>query len=279
MDSNKMLVTTDFSKNSKAGLRFAIQLASQNGLELTFFHSYNLMIPTSWSSEETKTYKKEEVGKLQNELNLFVEKIYKEMDIVPVNKNCVLKSAVFTQNSIMKYAAENKFSFICISTRGAGKLERFFGTNTANLIIHSTVPVIAVPHNYKVQPVERILYASDLVNLEKELLKVVAFARPLASEVQLLHFTSPLELMLDPKVLDIAVQRFSDYDVKLNFRKRNYIESLISEIEAFIKKTSPSLMIMFTDQNRSLFQRIFLASKSAEYSFNAKVPLLVFNKA
>jgi len=279
MDTNKILVTTDFSKNSKAGLRFAIQLASQNGAELTFFHSYNLMIPTSWSSEETKAYKKEEVEKLQDKLNLFVEKVYKGMDIVPVNTNCLLKNAAFPQSGIMKYATENNFSFICISTRGAGKLEQFFGTNTANLIIRSTVPVIAIPHNYKVHPVGSILYASDLVNLEKELLKVVAFARPLGSEVQLLHFTSPLELMVDPAIVEIAVERFSDYDVKLKLQKRNHVESLVSEIESFIKKTGPSLIIMFTEQNRSLFQRIFLASKSAEYSFNAKIPLLVFNKS
>ncbi|MDR6782771.1 nucleotide-binding universal stress UspA family protein [Pedobacter africanus] len=34
----RILVTTDFSANSKAGLRFAIQLAAQNNYQLTFFH-------------------------------------------------------------------------------------------------------------------------------------------------------------------------------------------------------------------------------------------------
>lgn len=141
------------------------------------------------------------------------------------------------------------------------------------------VPVIAVPHNYKIHPIKSIVYASDLLNLEKELLKVVAFAKPLEAEVQLLHFTSPLELLMDPDVIELAVEQFSNHNVKLNLQKRNPVESLISEIESFIKKNKPSLMIMFTEQNRTLFQRIFLASKSAEYSFNAKVPLLVFNKS
>ena len=49
--------------------------------------------------------------------------------------------------------------------------------------------------------------------------------------------------------------------------------------ENVIKKTKPSMLIMFTEQNRTLFQKIFLSSKSADYSFNPKIPLLVFNKS
>jgi hypothetical protein len=62
-------------------------------------------------------------------------------------------------------------------------------------------------------------------------------------------------------------------------RPRNLDESLVSDIEDAIKKINPSMMIMFTEQNRNWFEKIFLSSKSAEYSFDAKVPLLVFNKS
>lgn len=37
-DMEKVLVTTDLSVNSLAGLRFAIQLATQRNLELLFLH-------------------------------------------------------------------------------------------------------------------------------------------------------------------------------------------------------------------------------------------------
>lgn len=47
MIMNKILITTDFSSNSKAGLRFAIQMASQHNYSLTFFHSYHLLRPTN----------------------------------------------------------------------------------------------------------------------------------------------------------------------------------------------------------------------------------------
>ena len=275
----KILVTTDFSDKSKAGLLFAIQLASQNKFDLTFFYAYHILIPTAWNFSRVEEYEKAEVKIIQDKLNMFVEKIYKGLNLPKSNKNCVVKSSLFPQTCIMEYAAENKFNFICMSTRGAGKFQRIFGTNTSNLINQSPIPVVAVPYNYKPTKITSILYASDLVNLEKELKNVVAFAKPLKSKVELLHFTSPLKTIIDSKIIQIAVKKLSKYNIKLNIKNPDFVETMVANIETAIKKTKPSLMIMFTEQNRSLFQKIFLSSKSAEYSFNAKVPLLVFNKS
>jgi nucleotide-binding universal stress UspA family protein len=274
----KILVTTDFSSNSKAGLRFAIQLASQNKYELTFFHSYYIMKPTSWSDATIAAYEKGEAKKIQNKLIQFVESVYKSMGIVSKTKKCVIKSSVLTDSNIREYALENKYSFICISTRGAGKLKKIFGTNTSNLITHSTVPVIAVPHNYRPCKITSILFASDLANLENELQKVIAFAKALKAKIELLHFKYPVEIIANEKIMSEVVNKISKYNVKLHLAKINLAENLISNIETAVKQSMPSMMIMFTQQNRSFFEKIFLSSKSAEYSFNAKVPLLVFNK-
>ena len=275
---NKILVTTDFSSSSKAGLRFAIQLASQHKYELTFFHSYSLIKPTSWNEETADAYEKNKANEILKKLNKFVESVYKKSGVVSKNKKCVIKNSIYTDTNIREYAVENKFDFICISTRGAGTIKKIFGSNTSNLINHSTVPIIAIPHNYKPNKITSILYASDLVNLEKEIKNVVDFAKPLKAKVELLYFSSPLETMIDSKIIPIAVAKLSKYNIKLNIKNTNYIETMVTNIEKAVKKTKPSMLIMFTEQNRSLFQKIFLSSKSVEYSFNSKTPLLLFNK-
>ena len=275
---NKILVATDFSSNSKAGLRFAIQLASQHKYELTFFHSSYFMKPTSWNDATFKTYEKAETDKIHKKLNRFVESVYKSIGVVSKNIKYVVKSSVLADSNIREYAHENKFSFICISTRGAGLVQKIFGTNTSNLINHSTVPVIAIPHNYRASKITNILYASDLVNLEKELKKVVEFTKPLKSKVELLHFQFPTDTTNNKKMMVEAVKKISKHNIKLHLEDINLADALISNIEATIRKSKPSMLIMFTQQNRSFFDKIFLSSKSAEYSFNAKVPLLVFNK-
>jgi len=234
--------------------------------------------PTSWSDEKSAAYEKSGAEKIQNKLNQFVESVYKNMEVVSKNKKCVIKSSILTDSNIREYASENKFSFICISTRGAGAVHKIFGTNTSNLINQSIVPVIAIPHNYRASKITNILYASDLINLENELKKVVGFTKPLKAKVELLHFHYPYEMTTNKKMMNKAVKTISKHNIKLHLEDINMAETLITNIEATIRKSKPSMMIMFTQQNRSFFDKIFLSSKSAEYSFNAKVPLLVFNK-
>ena len=154
---------------------FAIQLASQTKFELTFLHVYNILIPTTWHVKKGEEYEKAETKIIQDKLNIFVDKIYKSLGKTNKTKNYVIQSSIFPQNKIVEYAEQNKFDFICMSTRGAGNFERLLGTNTSNIINNSHTPVIVVPYNYKQTAITNILYASDLVNLERELKNVVDF--------------------------------------------------------------------------------------------------------
>lgn len=274
----KILVTTDFSEDSKAGLRFAIQLASQNNFALTFFHSYNVMAPPAWPAERIRDYEKSEAAKVQKKLDQFVKEIYHEFGIKPEHIQCMIKSSVFAQSNIMDYAAEHHYDFICISTRGAGRLQQLLGTNTANLINNSDVPVIAVPHLYRSEKITSILYASDLVNLDKELEIVADFARPIHAAVKLLHFSTFLETRIDPKRIEQISKTSDNLHINLDIKFLDPAETLISHIEAAITRNKPSMLIMFTEHHRNLFEKIFLSSKSAEYSYHPTVPLLVFNK-
>ena len=135
----KILVTTDLSNKSKAGLFFAIQLASQNKFELTFFHVCHILTSTAWNFVRIEEYEKEQNKIIQEKLELFVQKIYEGLNITASKIKYVINNSVLPQSCIREYAAENEFSFICISTRGAGKFQRFLGTTTGNLITQSEI--------------------------------------------------------------------------------------------------------------------------------------------
>lgn len=275
----KILATTDFSENSKAGLHFAIQLASQNNFEIVFFHTYHVLIPTAWNEVIIEGNEKDEAIIIQEKLDSFIGNIYKDLNIAGENYTCVVKSSVFIYTCIREYAEENSISFICISTKGAGNFKRLLGTNTANLINHSAVPVIAIPHHYITTAISKVLYVSDLLNYKNEVEKVIAFAAPLNASIELLHLTSALEKNTNLAEIENAIKKIENYNVGFKTIPRNPNNSLVSDIEIALKEMKPSLMIMFTEQNRTWFEKIFLSSKSAEYSFNAKVPLLVFHKS
>ncbi|CAM2820543.1 universal stress protein [Flavobacterium frigoris] len=275
---DKILVTTDFSSNSKAACRFAIQLALQHKCELTFFHSYYIANLGLITGEDLVDFENNAAHKIQKKLNKFVEILYKDIDESQFIKKCVIKSGVLVDTNIREYARENNFSFICISTRGSGKLKKIFGSNTSNLIRHSIVPVIAVPFNYRSSEINKIIYASDLLNFQTEMKKVSAFAKPLKAQIEILHFEFPTDVTVSPISLDAMMMTNAALNVKMHFEKINLTESLVLNIQRVIKKSKPSVVIMFTEQSRSFFEKIFHPSKSVNYSFNAKFPLLVFNK-
>jgi hypothetical protein len=152
------------------------------------------------------------------------------------------------------------------------------GTNTGNLITKSKVPVIAVPENYQVKPFERLIYAADFHHYKQELERVVNFARPLKMPVEVVHFSWSDEAMPDKEIIESGVKKEFGYPVKLHLEQNDAVHSMVQNLQKQIEALKPSITIMFTDQNRSLFQKIFLSSKAEQLSFELKVPLLVFNK-
>ncbi len=276
---DKILVTTDFSTNSKAGLRFAIQLASQAKYELIFFHAYYFEKPTTWNKATIAAFEKRAAETIQKKLDRFVQSVYNSMGLVRHREKCIIVSALHTDSSILDYAQKSKIDFICISTRGAGKLKKLLGTNTSYLINHAPVPVIAVPYNYRKKEIKTILYASDLEHVDRELRKVLAFSKPLKAAIELLHFHYPTSGVTSKLIMDKQAKKFSKYAIKMHLEEVNLTERLVTNIEVVVKKSKPSVMVMFTEQSRSFFDKIFLSSNAADYSFTSKVPLLVFNKA
>lgn len=274
----KILVTTDFSDSSKAAMRFAIQLASQCEVALTFLHVTSIPRPTIWTDATYATYEKGEMDTKQETLNQFVETVYKSRQVDPIIYTGVVKNSPFTDSTILDYAVSHGFDYICISTHGAGVVDRLFGTTTSNLINQSSVPVIAVPDNYRTSKLTTILYASDLSRLD-EVKRVVDFARPLSATVKLLHFSQPHELAIDPEIISTAVSKQTDYPVAVQLTTRHLVNTLTADIEGAIDAQKPSLLVMFTTQTDGFFTRLFGSGNSIDYSFLTTVPLLVFSKA
>lgn len=274
----KILVATDFSTNSKVGMRFAIQLASQTAVELTFFHSYKLLKPSRWSDEKFKEYENNESFKIHEKLNQFVYAVYKEMKLIPTHFKSVISKGIFAESCILEHALEQQFDFICIGTRGAENLTKIFGNTATNLISHSPVPVIVVPKNYRRSKIKKILYASDFNILKNELLTVIDLALPLLSKVEILHCYKPIESIESKRKQAEVLMKRIGFPVKLHFELMNRSEQLTKKIDSVLEKSNANLLVMFTDHQKGLLKKIVFSSQSEEYAFKTSVPLLVYKK-
>lgn len=274
----KILVTTDFSANSKAGMRYAISLAKIMKAELCFLHSYFLPKPSGMADTDYPNFARIESEKLKAKLEKLVEALYKSMGVTPGKYKCIVIEAMITESSIMDYSENNDIDFICMSTRGAGKLKKFFGSTAGNMITKSNTPVIVVPKNYKFKPIENVLYASDLKDHKREFKKVMSFAKPLNASVEIFHLTYPGEKRIETKALESSIKKQYGNKVRLHMENTNLVMSLTEGLQKSIKEAEPELVIMFTEQRRSFFQKLFLSSASEQIAFETKVPMLVFNK-
>lgn len=275
----KILVTTDFSPNSKAGIRFAIQLASQHNYELTFFHSHHLAKPTGWNDKVYATFEKTESEKIRKKLGDFVRAVYRSTRIKPGQIRCVSRSSFVADSNIMNYAVEGKFSFICISRSGEGKFTKLFGTNTTNLVEQSEVPVIAVPNNYRRSKISDMLFAADLSDINNELQQVVDFARPIAARIKLLHFKEVSDTADDLAKMEKAVGQFHKDAIQLQVEDYDYSGTLISNMEKVIEKSKLSMLVMFSQQKRGFLEKLFRTSNASALSLHSKLPLLILKKS
>lgn len=275
----KIVVATDFSANSKSGIRFAIQLAQLRNAELIFLHVYQVLRASFWSDQQYQHNIDHHRQVLMKEFPAFINSVYKSMSITPPRKPLlVVHHKLDTVEGIIEYAGKVQASFICISTRGAGMVRKLFGTTASRLIRTSHIPVLCIPSSYRLKPVSHVLYASDMDNYESELKMVAGFAKPLKASIEMLHLFHPYEFLLDERQFKKNLAKKTGYPVELHYKPRDIEQSLIQEIRDAIRKSKPSVVVMFTHQNRSLLERLLLPGSANEYSFQAAVPLLSFPK-
>ncbi len=275
----KILVTTDFSVHSKAGIRFAIQLAAQKNMELVFFHCFQALIPTTVFRDRIEKSLEKQADVYLKKLKKFVERVYKSANIDPVNYRTVVVDDLNPEGMILDYAQKNNFNLICMSTRGAGQLRKIMGTNTSNVILKSSVPVLAVPHTYRIHPVKKILYASDLENLEPELKVVASLAQDMGAEADLAHFFSPTDMKLDATMLTEMWQKKYPELNQVLLQKLDSAAGFAAQLDKLTKKAKPDLIVFFRNANKTWFDKLFRVSRSETFSFVSKIPMLVYRKS
>jgi nucleotide-binding universal stress UspA family protein len=275
----KLLVTTDFSANSKGAIRFAQSLAKQSkNVSVIFYHSIHIMKPTRWSDSFFKSYQEEEIDRLIGALKRFIyASIGKDKENFFTIK-FVVENCISTKKNIILYAEKNKIDFICIATQGAGMLRKVMGTHTSYIVTNSKVPIMVIPSHYKAKLLKRATYLSDFENVKKEALKIGKLSKEIMLQLEVLHYSS---FALDKQTFEKSKKLFNTKEfesIKLTIQKNNLELSLVERVTEHVLKSKINLLIMFTKREKGFFETLFLPSKTAELTYTTKVPVLIFSK-
>ena len=275
----RILAPTDFSTPSKAGLRFAMQWSACQKLDILFVHFFHTYRLPGWTDAEFKLQVEKDASYFSRKLTRFISTLYTKTKIRPGKYSCMARYGLSADIAIMDYCRDHPgIDYICMATRGAGNTSKLLGTHAGNLTTRSQVPVLTIPEKYRIHPIKTILYATDFLNFENELKKVLAFARPMGLNIKVLHLGDPSESLSLEKVRRAIKKEKIHPEVDFLIKTTPPTQSLIKTLEEQISSIKPSLIILFTDQHRNFIQKIIFPSKAERLSFKTTVPLLSFNK-
>jgi nucleotide-binding universal stress UspA family protein len=272
----KILVLTDLSANSRAGIVFAIQLALRTKRTLVFLHVTELLKPRRWSDQKYQDYLERELKRSHKLMLGYIETGFKKIKGPKPRYECIVKKGSHVANTAMSYAEKTKAVAICLTTRGAGLFKRIIGTNAARIIEKSKTPVFVIPVNYEKAPLKEIFYATDLVNFKAEMKRVQRVADLTNARITAYHYDYFINLASKLKNVKQYMKQLSSRGHKFRIRELEPHLALSTQILGDIEESNASLAVIFTDQNKKWFQK--LISNSTELSYSIKKPLLVFEK-
>lgn len=269
-----LLVPTDFSNHGNNTIKYAGAFAQAIHSKLKLLHVYTPSLGmhnriSGLIAEETAA------AKIKNKKTL--DKLCDKYVKTPCATFVEIGNPV---DEIISSSKNNKASLIIMGTHGASGLKRIlFGSNTAETISKSDVPVLAIPQRYRFKKIKTIAYASDLRNSINELKHIISIARELKATIEIFYLNYIPDTSTDSrKIIEKKIKSLNYKKIKLIEQKADIEQTLLEQMNNYLKKSKPEMLVMFPEK-KSWFDKIFTGSKTEELASHLKIPLLSIKKS
>lgn len=268
----KIVIPTDFSHCAEKAMQFGASFAKQVKGQLILLHvlpDFGPSLGTLPTSHLKEQVLNEAVSKLQQlEASLQAEGI-------PVNIQLAYGGTV--AKGLESFLNMNGADLVIMGSHGASGIKKvLLGSNTVDVVNHTTVPVIVVPEQSSIETITHLLYASDLKNSKEELKHLIPLATLLMASIKIIH-VPPLqyfEQLNTENILTSLKQETGYANIELLLLKS---EDILTSIEQYAVASRGDLLVMFTHHIRFL-EQLFHKSITREIIWQHQTPLLVLNK-
>lgn len=191
----KILVPYDFSKVSEHALNFACQIAGKANSDIIILNV--IEHPTA---DSFKTLGMQNVDPMEQ---LYIKKMY---ETVQAKLNDVAVAAnysndhIYTKiqlgnpfNTIIDQVTEEKVSLMVVGTEGAEGLNEYFvGSNAEKIVRKATCPVITVQNKCEIEPIEKIVFASDFQHTDDHFIgQLLDLQRKFEAQLNIVKINTP----------------------------------------------------------------------------------------
>ncbi len=272
---NKILVPTDFSEPSKVAVLYAARMAKKLDAEITLLAVVNVN-PASQTVMKMQRLEEVMVEGAQDDANQLMEEIKDKIEGgVVITFQWITGFPV--HEKIERFVLENEMDMIVMGTQGATGLKKvLIGSNAAAVIDNSSVPVIAVPNDAHFEAINKIVYATDLVNVNEEIKTIGMFASLFDASIYVLHVqASDATKKVDIEEATADLKKQAKYEnITFTITQNNHVAEAV---EAFAIQEKADLLVMFTHK-LDFYEKLFGRGLTRELAFHGHVPLLTFNK-
>jgi len=275
----KILLPTDFSSNSLNAIHYALDMFKGKHCE---FYVLNVIKASSFISDDlmamapAATLYKSLIDGSKKAIDKIISKV--EMK----NENHKFHAIVDYDNFIdaINQTCESKqIDLIIMGTKGVTGLEKIlFGSNTIRVIQRCSMPVLAIPSNYKFNGLENIVFTSNYLTIYKlkELLPLLNISRLFNSKIKILHIADKSNLSKyqenNKAFLDSFFSNVEHEFVDLNSEK------IIETVSQYNSDNNIMLMAMMSKKH-SFFERLFVTHKVESFAFKINNPLLIMHNS
>jgi nucleotide-binding universal stress UspA family protein len=268
----KILVPTDFSSASYNALDYVTALLGKENIEVTLLHAFYTPPASPEAMGGADFLHTEEIRKVH------LERLQKKVaELKQEGINCKEELTYGTVADRCREAAEtHKVNMIAMGTTGASGFQKYIiGSNATDVIDISTVPVLAVPHDYKYKPLNKILFATDFADSDiASLLELTVLAAANNTEIIVYHVSKedPYETPMFEWFEEMVKEKIKYPNISYRINKNG---DVLNGLNDFIKDFEIDLLSM-SKRDLNFFEKIFSKSITKEMAFRATVPMLVF---
>lgn len=286
-----ILVPVDFSAYSLKAAKTAFEIALQLNAKMVLFHSYPNPVVYSVPFSDVYAFDTGLLVHLENaektaltQMETFLKNLihhFTREKWDKVETEYIIKAGD-AREDILAYAHQNQVTVIVMGTQGkAGGEFDILGSVTAEIIVSSKVPVLAIPSDSpeNIQAsFKKVLYATNFD--EKDFVaidKLIRIIEPYQAQIFCVHVGHSEEPVWDLARLegmkDILRSKYKNktFDCQLIIG-----EEILEELQKFITENNIDV-IALTTHKRSMFARIFNPSIARKMLFHTNVPLFVFH--
>jgi nucleotide-binding universal stress UspA family protein len=271
----KIILPTDFSKNARSAIEYAIGMFSYEDVEYILLNTFEDPYTTTDIIISIKDIlSRQSKEGLKKEYDYFKKKY--PSDLFVLKKQTKFGKLSDAINSISK---NENIDYVVMGTKGSSGMENvFLGSTTLDVIKKTNCPTLVIPENTIYAPPLKIALATDYNELKNNTAfnPLTKIAKQYNSEILIVNVSSEAELVSPKEEINGINMHYTLEKIPHHFYDITHVD-IVEGLVQFNHKHDVD-MIALISRHHSFFERIFHNSITKQLTKLADVPLLILHE-